>query len=407
MRNSYDIAIIGGGIVGASMAASLIDSGLDVLLIDPARFSPDPLPDEYDIRVSAITVASQRLFQSLGVWEKIQSHRVAAFTQMHVWEQQGGASIHFDGEQIGEELLGHIIENRVIQYYLLQKIRASDNVTLQDQCRIESYQMLADGRLELTLDKDRTCICELMIGADGSQSKVRSLAGIDTKGWQYQQSALVTTVNTELSHQHTAWQCFLEQGPLAFLPLQDNVCSIVWSTLPGRANELMQMPDELFEEALTDAFEHRLGKVSLAGRRAVFPLQLQYVDQYVKAGIALVGDAAHSIHPLAGQGVNLGLLDAACLADVILEAVAQGKSPGAYTVLRRYERWRKGDNLGMMFMMDAFKRLFTTQSSALKFVRNNGIRLTDSLDPVKAIIMQSATGMRGELPTMIRRSGYP
>lgn len=407
MDNHYDIAIIGGGIVGASMAASLVDSGLNILLLDPGQFSREPPPDEYDMRVSAITIASQRFFQSLGVWEKIESHRVAAFTQMHVWEQQGSACIHFDGNQIGAEQLGYIIENRVIQHYLLEKITASDNITFLDQNRIESYRSLVNGRLELVLDNGTTCDCELMIGADGSLSKVRSLAGIATQGWQYQQSAIVATVKTELSHQQTAWQCFLEQGPLAFLPLRDNLCSIVWSTRPENAEMLMQLEDEHFNDTLTEAFERRLGKVTLEGQRGIFPLQLQYVNEYVKPGIALIGDAAHSIHPLAGQGVNLGLLDAACLADVILESVAQGKSPGAYAVLRRYERWRKGDNLGMMFLMDAFKRLFTTESVPLKFVRDNGIRLTNALDPLKAIIMQSATGMRGELPTMIRRSGIP
>jgi 2-octaprenylphenol hydroxylase len=212
----------------------------------------------------------------------------------------------------------------------------------------------------------------------------------------------VATVRTEHSHQQTAWQCFLDNGPLAFLPLQDNTCSIVWSTLPEQADELMQLPQEQFEARLTEAFENRLGQVQLCSERGVFPLQLQYVDQYVKPGIALIGDAAHSIHPLAGQGVNLGLLDAACLADVVLDGIARHKVPGSYAQLRRYERWRKGDNLGMMFAMDVFKRLFTTRSLPLQFVRNSGLRITDAIDPLKAVIMQSAAGMRGELPSMIR-----
>lgn len=403
MPEHYDIAIVGSGIVGAAMAASLADSHLNIVLIDPGQYSSEPLPDAYDIRVSAITIASQRLFESLGVWEDIQSHRASAFTRMHVWEQVSGAAIDFDGEQMGEDLLGHIIENRVIQYYLLKKIRAATNITFLDQSRIKSFNVQEDGRLELLLDDKQRCVCQLMIGADGNQSRVRALAGIETRGWQYQQSALVATVRTEKSHQQTAWQCFLEHGPLAFLPLQDNVCSIVWSTLPELADELMQMPEAQFEEALTDAFEHRLGAIKLEGQRAVFPLQLQYVDHYVKPGIALIGDAAHSIHPLAGQGVNLGLLDAACLADVILEADKLGKSPGAYGVLRRYERWRKGDNMGMMMTMDAFKRLFTTQSVPLKLIRDNGIRIVDTLQPLKAMVMKSAAGMRGELPALIRR----
>lgn len=385
------------------MAASLADSDLSILLIDPGQFSSAPLPETYDIRVSAITIASRRIFQSLGVWDAIQSQRAATFTQMHVWEQQSGAAIHFDGEQIGEDLLGYIVENRVMQYALLEKIRAADNITFLHPSRLENYTYQADGRVQLQLDNNSSCTCQLLIGADGNQSHVRSLAGIETHGWKYQQSAIVATVKTEKPHAHTAWQCFLEHGPLAFLPLADNSCSIVWSTLPDRAAQLLAMSETEFEQALADAFEHRLGDVSLQGERAAFPLQLQYVDQYVKPGVALIGDAAHSIHPLAGQGVNLGLLDAACLADTIGDALALGKPVGAYPVLRRYERWRKGDNLGMMFMMDAFKRLFTTRSTPLKRLRDSGIRITNSLDPVKALIMQSASGMRGELPSLVRR----
>ncbi len=402
MQKKYDIAIIGGGMVGAAMAASLADTAVDVLLVDAGEYSPVALTQDYDIRVSAITIASQRFLQSVGVWDQIQQSRSAVFRQMHVWEQHSGAAIHFDAAEIGAEMLGHIIENRVIQDALLNKVQQAANIEFVDNTRIESFQSSTANRLDIRFANGKACNSGLLIGADGSRSMVRSLAGIATHGWKYDQNALVATVSTEQSHQQTAWQCFLEDGPLAFLPLRDNVCSIVWSTRPEHAHELMQLPQEQFEARLTEAFEHRLGQVKLCSERGVFPLQLQYVDQYVKPGVALIGDAAHSIHPLAGQGVNLGLLDAACLADVILDAIARHKAPGSYAQLRRYERWRKGDNLGMMFMMDAFKRLFTTRSKPLQFVRNSGIRMTDALDPLKAVIMQSAAGMRGELPSMIR-----
>ncbi len=402
MQSNYDIAIIGGGMVGASMAASLADTPLEVLLVDAAEYSPSPLAQDYDMRVSAITVASQRFFQSLGVWDAIMATRAAAFRQMHVWEHNSAASIHFDGAEIGADVLGHIIENRVIQQALLDKVQHADNISFADNTRITAMHSGTANQQSLSFDNDQSCSCKLVVGADGSHSKVRSLAGIQTHGWRYDQSAIVATVRTEHAHKQTAWQCFLDDGPLAFLPLQDNLCSIVWSCRPEQAQELMQLSKEQFEQQLTQAFEYRLGQVSLCSERGVFPLQLQYVDQYVKPGIALIGDAAHSIHPLAGQGVNLGLLDAACLADVLRDGMDRHKEPGAYAQLRRYERWRKGDNLGMMFVMDAFKRLFTTRSRPLQIVRNSGIRATDSLAPLKSLIMQSAAGMRGELPSMIR-----
>ncbi len=402
MREKYQVVIVGGGMVGASMAAALADAPLEVLLLDAAEHIPDIITADYDIRVSAITTASLRFFQSLGIWDDLQASRITAFDQMHVWEKQSGAEIHFDGAEVGEAALGYIIENRLIQHFLLNKVQQSDNIDFIDKVRLESFQTIDNEQIELQLDNGHSYRCDLLIGADGSHSKVRSLAGIETKGWQYDQSAIVANVHTELPHQHTAWQCFLEDGPLAFLPLNDQHCSIVWSCQSEHAEALMQLPEQAFEQQLAQAFDHRLGEVKLNSARGIFPLQLQYINQYVKPGVALIGDAAHSIHPLAGQGVNLGLLDAACLVDVILEGIAAHHAPGSYKQLRRYERWRKGDNLGMMFVMDAFKKLFTTRSAPLQFIRNSGIKMTNSINPLKKAIMQSAAGMRGELPSMIR-----
>ncbi len=401
MRDYYDIAIIGGGMVGASMAVALSDTSMRVLLLDSSVCSPAPLPEDYDIRVSAISVASKYYFQSLGIWSGLQDFRVSPYQQMHIWEKQSGSAIHFDGAQIGEDVLGYIIENRAIQYYLLEKARRSGNIDFFDSLSIESCAV-RDDRVKLTLTDDSRITCGLLVGADGNRSKVRSLAGIDTKGWKYDQSALVATVGTELPHDDTAWQCFLPDGPLAFLPLADNMCSIVWSAKHHQAQELAGLPEDIFERQLAEAFDFRLGSIKLCSERGVFPLQLQYARQYVKPGVALIGDAAHSIHPLAGQGVNLGLLDSASLVDVILEGARQGKPIGSVALLRRYERWRKGDNLGVMFLMDVFKRMFTTELGPLKSARNAGIELVNSINPIKDMIMKGASGLRGELPTMIR-----
>lgn len=402
MREKYQIVIVGGGMVGASMAAALANMPVEILLLDAAEYKPAQISGDYDIRVSAITTASMRFFQSLGIWDDLQASRITAFDQMHVWEKQSKSEIHFDGAEIGATALGYIIENRVIQHFLLNKVKQSDNIDFIDQVRLESFRYDDNDQLEVVLDNGHRCYCELLIGADGSRSNVRSLSGIETKGWKYEQSAIVANVRTELPHQQTAWQCFLEDGPLAFLPLNEQHCSIVWSCQSEHAEALMQLSETAFEQQLAEVFDHRLGAVKLNSPRGIFPLQLQYVNQYIKQGVALIGDAAHSIHPLAGQGVNLGLLDAACLADVVRDAIAAHQSPGTYQQLRRYERWRKGDNLGMMFVMDAFKKLFTTRSAPLQLIRNSGITMTNSMNPLKNLIMQSAAGMRGELPSMIR-----
>jgi len=402
MQEKYDIAIIGGGMVGASLAVALSRSSLNILLVDGQRFKHSPPVTDYDIRVSAITRASKNFLKSLGVWQDIKDFRASPFREMHVWEGQQDSVIHFDGADIGEEELGYIIENRVIQYYLHDRIRKAENIDFVDRNSIASFESISDDEIQVNLSTGKQFNCQLLVGADGNRSTVRELAGIEAKGWQYDQSAVVATVKTSKSHENTAWQCFLVDGPLAFLPLDDNLSSIVWSTRPDRATELKSVPVDQFELQLEQAFEGRLGEVELIGERGVFPLQLKYAEHYVEKNVALIGDAAHSIHPLAGQGVNLGFLDAACLADVILDGVSRSKPLGSYALLRRYERWRKGDNLGMMFMMDAFKRIFAVESGPLKKLRGKGLQLTNAIEPLKKLIMQGAAGMRGELPSMIK-----
>jgi len=405
MQKSYDIVIIGSGMVGASMAVAFRETDQRILVIDAGSYAADEsLPETYDIRVSAITEASRRFLQSLGVWSELEAFRVAPYREMFVWDAGSDASVHFDVDQGTESELGYIIENRVIQHYLLKQIEQAENIDFMPGCRLDSIISNSDETVTVCLENGERFNCSCLVGADGGRSKVRELAGITTTGWQYDQSALVATIRTEQSLNATAWQCFHSEGPLAFLPLQDHLCSIVWSTTPERASLLKEMPKAEFEMQLAEAFEQRLGMVELESERGVFPLQLQHATQYVKPGIALIGDAAHSIHPLAGQGVNLGFLDAACLVDVLQDAQKAGKAIGSQPVLRRYERWRKGDNLAMMFMMDAFKRMFAIESGPLKQVRDSGMRITDAIKPLKHLIMQGASGMRGELPTRIKNS---
>jgi len=242
----------------------------------------------------------------------------------------------------------------------------------------------------------------LVVAADGANSALREMAGIGTRGWLYDQTAVVATVRAEYGHQDTAWQKFMPTGPLALLPTGKDLFSIVWSTSPEQAAELIEMSEQDFNALLTQASEHRLGELTLQGQRGAFPLRLQHANTYIKPGLALVGDAAHVIHPLAGQGVNLGLLDAATLIDVLVEARTRKRVLGSFSNLRRYERARMGDNVLMQGAMDGFKRLFSNQVVPLQLVRNLGLGMVDHAGPVKRMIARQALGTTGELPSLAK-----
>jgi 2-octaprenylphenol hydroxylase len=337
------------------------------------------------------------------VWTDIAALRIGPFRKMQVWDASGWGQIHFDSAAIGEPLLGWIIENQIVQAALWQKLKRLQNVDLLYPQMLQSVAHQQES-LQLSLTDGSRLETRLLVGADGAGSKVRELAGIRSSGWQYGQKAVVTTVTTEYPHQQTAWQRFLPAGPLAFLPLHDGRCSIVWSTLSEQADELLTLADADFADQLGAAFDWRLGKIIDIAGRAAFPLRLQHAQSYVRSRIALIGDAAHVVHPLAGQGANLGLLDAAALAEVVLTARNGRRDFGSLSTLRRYERWRKGDNLLMLAVLDGFKRLFGSSLPPLRLLRNTGLNLTDALEPVKNRIMRQAMGLTGDLPKLARAS---
>jgi len=361
--------------------------------------------------------------------------RVSAYREMHVWDEAGFGEIHFDSAEIGEPDLGHIVENRVIQKALSDRLGEMASVQWICPARVAGLD-LAGKRPVLTLERaeddrgqepapteadveavardSRTSLgaastarpiaADLIVAADGAQSALRAMAGLGTRGWAYDQHAVVAIVRPERHHADTAWQHFLPTGPVALLPIGDGRCSLVWSTSPEHAAALVGMPDEEFCRAVTGATQARLGGILDAGPRALFPLRLQHAENYVEPGLALVGDAAHAIHPLAGQGVNLGFLDAATLADVLAHARLRGRPLGAMATLRRYERARKGANLAMMGAMDLFKRLFSNDNAALSVARNLGLRAADIATPVKHAIMRRALGVSGERPSLAMRA---
>ncbi|CDH43457.1 UbiH/UbiF/VisC/COQ6 family ubiquinone biosynthesis hydroxylase [Candidatus Contendibacter odensensis] len=401
----YDLIIAGGGMVGSALACALGQSDLKIALLEGLPLERIRPGDNLDARVSAISRASQRIFAAVGAWDGMTAWRVSPFREMRVWDATGSGQIHFDSATIGEPLLGWIIENRVIQHALLERARQLPTVDLLCPAALEAVQALDNNCWRVQLNDERVFTTRLLVGADGAQSKVRQWANIDTGGWNYDQSAVVANVRSTESHQETAWQRFLPTGPLAFLPLHDGRCSIVWATAPEQADALLALDNAAFADALTAAFDRRLGTIVDVGPRAAFPLRLQHAHAYVKPGIALIGDAAHVVHPLAGQGVNLGLLDAATLAEVLLDAITTGHDIGSLRVLRRYERWRKGDNLLMMAMMDGFKRLFGASLPPVQLLRNLGLSLTNATGPLKNLIACRAMGLEGDLPRLARGVG--
>lgn len=394
----FDITIIGSGMVGATLACGLAsnNSELRIAVIDSAHPIERPTMDGFDLRVSAITRASENIYKNIGVWDAIKNLRVSPYRDMHVWDSKGNGVLHFDSAELSEPTLGHIIENRVMQYALQQHLNSFDNVTViaPAKCKklIENEQQVV-----LLLEDDHVITTSLLAGADGSRSWVRQQADMMVRGWDYDQAALVTYVKTEKPHQETAWQRFMPTGPLAFLPLNDGFSSIVWSTHPEHANELKNMNDDDFKSALHIASDNYLGDIMHCSDRAVFPLRFFAAENYIKPNIALVGDAAHTVHPLAGQGVNLGLADAAALAQTILDAVEKNKEINAMSVLRKYERWRKADNLVMMVAVDGFKKLFGSELAVVQEVRNSGMNTINKLPLVKNTIIKQAMGLSGDL----------
>lgn len=393
-KTHYDIIIVGAGMVGASLACGLAEEAeqLKIAVIDANAPNLDWDKDSYDMRVSAITRASQRIFKNMVVWEKIVEQRVSAYQDMFVWDAGSEGELHFDSADMGESDLGHIIENRIIVKALHQRMQELSQISLYCPAKLEKIEFNQD-KTRLILDDQTELTANLVVGADGTRSWIRQQADIAVKGWDFDQAALVTTVKTEKYHQDTAWQRFLNTGPLAFLPLTEGYSSIVWSTSPAEAKRLTDISEAEFALELEQAFESKLGKIESVAGRAVFPLRLFETLNYVKPRLALVGDAAHTIHPLAGQGVNLGLADVASLMSVIVDALNDKKDIGDFKVLRRYERWRRADNRSMLVAMDGLKRLFGSELSVVKDLRSIGLNIADKIIPLKNIIMQQAMGI--------------
>ena len=403
-----EVVVVGAGMVGAALACLLGQAGVEVALVD-ARESllgheavGRGLPG---MRVSALTPVSQRLLEGLGAWEWMAARRISPYRFMQVWDAEGSGEVSFSAEQAGVAKLGHIVENDVTQAALERRLVALPSVRLLLGARVTGLTDAGEGRC-VHLADGRRLLAPLVVAADGARSPLRELAGIETRQRDTGHRAVVTTVKVARPHGEVARQAFLPTGPLAFLPLQldgeRDHCSIVWSTSPEEAERLLGLAPEALGEELAAAIDHRLGEVTVVDRALAFPLVQRHAERYVLPGLALVGDAAHSIHPLAGQGVNLGLMDAAVLAEELLAARRRGAALGDERVLARYARRRRGDNAGMLALMDGFRLLFGARHPALALARNLGMGAVDRLTPLKRLLLQQATGHRGRLPLSCR-----
>jgi len=400
-----DLIIVGAGMVGSTLALALEGSGLNIVVLDASPLEVadfDPLGG-FEPRVSALSAASQRILQRVGAWPGIAARRASPYTDMHVWDGSGTGQIHFSAETVHAEVLGHIVENRVVQDALLETMQRGGRLQLIGDARVEQLTQTDEG-WRLTLGDGRELHTPLLIAADGANSAIRRLAGCETREWDYLHQAIVTSVRCSEAHQRTAWQRFTDDGPLAFLPLERDGdrhwCSIVWSVTEAEAKRLMALDDLAFCTALERAFEQRLGEVLEVDPRLCIPLRQRHAKRYVQPGLALIGDAAHTIHPLAGQGVNLGLLDAAVLAEVLKAAIARGERVADVRVLSRFERRRMPHNLAMMAAMEGFERLFQADPLPLRWLRNTGLKAVEALPEAKALFVRQALGLSGDLPEL-------
>ncbi|NCF82157.1 MAG: ubiquinone biosynthesis protein UbiH [Proteobacteria bacterium] len=389
---------------GATLACALAKAGLRVAVIE-ASDPPPPPGDERQLRVSAISRASERVLRAIDVWDALPLERAGVFREMRVWDATGSGSVHFDSADIGSDALGHVVENDVIQRGLNTRMGSLDTLKLHRPEELQDMQV-EKSRVTLRLGGTRLH-ARLVVAADGSRSRVRELAGIQCDVGDYGQQAVVATVRTELWHRETAWQRFLPDGPLAFLPLPGNLCSIVWSTLPEHAQALLTATDESFAAAVEEAFESRLGGLEAVAGRGVFPLRHLHARAYIADRVALVGDAAHTVHPLAGQGANLGLQDAAALAEILYANWSRDRDLGRRMNLRPYERWRKGRNLLMQRGMSGFQWLFGSRLEPVRVARNLGLSMVDGSPPLKRMFMRYASGYGGERPRMAQARPWP
>ncbi|HUN74248.1 MAG TPA: FAD-dependent monooxygenase [Steroidobacteraceae bacterium] len=407
-EETLDVLVVGAGPTGACAAALLKREApqLSVAILEHARPEAPPRGAPLDVRVSALSRASERILTRAAAWGRIAPERVQPYERMRVWNEMAGARANvlvFDAAEAGEPNLGHIVENRLVQCALIEAFESSGGRLIEGDLlglRVQEEHVEAQTATS-------QLSARLVIGADGARSAVRSAIGLTAEVSSYGQIAIVANVATERPHERTAWQRFLGRGTLALLPLADGSSSIVWSADEEVASALLDAPPENFARELARQSEEVLGAAQLLTDRLSFPLSRMAAHRYTAHRAALIGDAAHVVHPLAGQGVNLGLLDAAALAQVLACACAEREDPGAERILRRYERWRKSETQLMALAIDAFDRFLAHGSGPLSLLAQRGLAWVDRSAEVKRAFIMRALGVSGELPEAARRAAPP
>jgi len=425
----FDILIVGGGMVGLTLALALRqhhnNEPLKIAIVDTQQ--PTALDEQAELRVSAINLASQHIFANLGVWNDIKTSRLQSYQHMHIWDKDGYGQLNFDHSDVNEKDLGWIIENKVIRNALWQKAQADDGIHFFTEQALTNISM-GENEVFASFENGAPILANLVVGADGANSWVRKQIDMPITFQDYDHHALVATVECEQGHNNTAWQVFLAEGPLAFLPLfspnsaphfEDNIeasgknkveaqqCSIVWSTTPDEAQRLQALSNEDFSKEITAASDGKLGKITLKSERVSFPLTMRLAHEFVKNKVVLVGDAAHTIHPLAGQGVNLGLLDAASLAQTLTLQLEQEKDLADPVALNEYSRWRKSEATEMITAMAAIKTLFSKKpfqipTTPSKLIRGLGLSILDNFTPAKNVMIKQALGFKAHLPELAK-----
>ncbi|HUO89195.1 MAG TPA: FAD-dependent monooxygenase [Rhizomicrobium sp.] len=399
-----DVIVGGGGMVGLSLAIALAKGGLDVVVADPVPQSA-ALDAKFDGRVSALAYASVRMFGALGVWAHLEKDAQPIRDILVTDGRIGGApspfSLHFDAAEVGSESLGHIVENRHIRAGLFAVAATLPNLNLVSPAALTGLRP-DGGEIVATLSNGETVAAALAVAADGRDSPMRELMGLKVIAWSYPQWGIVATVEHEKPHNGVAYEHFLPSGPFAILPMTGNRSSLVWTEDDKLAPAMMKLDAEAFDAEIARRFGSHLGATKAAGPRWSYPLKFHLARGFVKPRFALCGDSAHGIHPLAGQGLNLGLKDAAALTDVVLDAARLGLDIGTLDVLQKYERWRRFDSFALSVATDGLNRLFSNDIAPLRLIRDVGMGVVDAIGPARRFFMRHAGGDIGKLPRLMK-----
>lgn len=383
-KNRFDVAVVGGGMVGAAMALGLVKQGKKVALIEGVEPKPYQASQPLDIRISAISKSSVDLLESLGAWQHIKSMRVFAYRGLETWEHEN-CHTRFDAASLGLPLLGYMVENRLIQLGIWQELEAFEGIELFCPDTLDRV-VFDDGKADIVLNSGVKLQADLIVGADGANSKVRQQANIGITAWDYRQDCMLINVHTDAQEVDITWQWFTPHGPRSYLPMGEGKACLVWYDSPERIKQLSQLTHQQLKQEIEMHFPSRVGEVSVDSV-ASFPLKRRHAHKYVNRGAVLVGDSAHTINPLAGQGVNLGFKDVAAL----LKTLSSGDY--SYENLAKYQKVRKADNLLMQTAMDAFYLGFSNDLPPIKLLRNIGLRLADSAGPLKHKALKYALGL--------------